>query len=305
MNRKERKIFIIALVLSVLLHVVGLIILNKQYLFGSTAIEKAATPEPLELVFEQPKTQPEKQIPQKFYELVENPNATGKNPQASDMLSSQSSLSQAPVIQPGQLRAVPGSDVEKNRQSQSQPQDRTQESEQKQDASESGLLAYRSSPAFNRSALTGQEQQKSQQAKPEDQMEEEQQVGETSQRPDGFNADLVGDFALSTYSWNWAPYMLAFKRKIYRVWFPPPAYSELGLIHGYTIVRFTITRAGDMRHFEVLRQVGHQSLEQSSVNAIHAMFPFLALPKEFPDDSLNITIKMIYPDLRQYNAANE
>jgi TonB family protein len=86
-----------------------------------------------------------------------------------------------------------------------------------------------------------------------------------------------------------------------RVWYAPPAYYELGLIYGHTILRFKISRAGDISDLEVLRQVGHASLEQSSVSAIQAVFPFLPLPNNFPDEYLEVTVKMIYPNLREYN----
>ena len=61
-----------------------------------------------------------------------------------------------------------------------------------------------------------------------------------------FSADQLGDdISLSTYAWEWAPYINAFKRKLYTVWFTPPAYYRLGLIHGQTIIRFTITKDGN------------------------------------------------------------
>ncbi|MEJ2637642.1 MAG: energy transducer TonB [Calditrichia bacterium] len=296
MNRKNHKIFYIALLVSVLLHVVGFILVNKEYLLGSTAVEQQKNPQPIELVFDQPPKQPEQQMPQKFYELVENPNASGTKPKDTDMLSTQSSLSQAPVIKPGELRAVPGEEVEKNEVEKAPA--KQEPDPQLQKAVENALLAYRTSKQFKKSDLADTQDQQTKEA---DKPKEEK--GETDQRPEGFNADLVGDFSLSTYAWEWAPYWLAFKHKLMRLWFPPPAYSELGLIHGYTIVRLKISRDGTLLDFAVLKHVGHPSLEESSVNAMQSMFPFRPLPDDFPDDSLEIMVKMIYPDLRNYNAA--
>jgi outer membrane biosynthesis protein TonB len=297
MNWKERKTIYIALIISVLLHFIGLILITNDNLFAFSKTESPEPPEPLELVFEQP-TQPEQQLPEKFYEIVENPNASGDVPTQTDRLSTQSSLSQSPVIMPGQIREVPGSETDqKNRASSSEP---TQEMQEKlQQALEKSILAYKENRTFSRSALTGEMEKQD-----ENEATEQQTArGETLNRPEGFDADLVGDFALSTYEWEWAPYWLAFKRKLNRVWYAPPAYYELGLIHGHTILRFTISRSGQISNLAVLRQVGHSSLEQSSVNAIEAVFPFLPLPDNFPDETLEVTVKMIYPNLREYSRA--
>lgn len=293
MNRKERKVVYLSIFLSLLLHFLFLIIFKYEYLLGSTP-EKPQSPEPLELVFEQPKPEPEQKMPQKFYELVENPNATGAKPKASDMLSTESSLSQAPVIQPGQIRAVPGADLPENNRQQAE-QKKTETEPEVSEAVKNALLAYRPSRSFSKSALTG----KSETEVPEKQ-KKKQNRGETSNRPSGFDADLVGDFALSTYAWSWAPYWLEFKRRLNRVWYAPPAYSELGLIYGYTILRFRVSRQGELQDLQVLQHVGHKSLMESSVSAIESTFPLKPLPQDFPDPFLEVTIKMIYPNLREY-----
>jgi outer membrane biosynthesis protein TonB len=296
MNWKERKTIYIALIVSVLLHLLGMILITNDDLFAFSRTEPTETPEPLELVFERP--QPEQQLPEKFYEIVENPNASGDVPTETDRLSTQSSISQAPVIIPGQIREVPGSETEENKRTATQqPSEETRE--KLKQALEKSILAYKENRTFSRSALTGE---MSTQEKREV-SEQASNRGETLNRPEGFDADLVGDFALSTYEWEWAPYWLAFKRKLNRVWYAPPAYYELGLIHGHTILRFKISRGGQISELAVLRQVGHSSLELSSVNAIEAVFPFLPLPKNFPDEFLEVTVKMIYPNLREYSRA--
>ncbi len=294
MNSKDRKIIYVSVLASILLHVVILILINLESLFGAAETVQPETPEPLELVFEQPQTEKKENLPEKFYELVENPNANTENPEASDMLSTKSSQSQAPVIQPGQLRAVPGEYTKENKQSEKREK-QTEPSSEVEKAVKDALLAYRENRSFNRKLLS-EEKEKSQ----ETEKDAEQQFGESKQRPEGFDADLVGDFALSTYEWEWAPYWLAFKRKLNRIWYAPPAYYRLGLIHGHTISRIKISRDGRLVDLEVLRHVGHESLQQSSVSALDGVFPFQPLPDHFPEDHLEITIKMIYPDLRQY-----
>lgn len=113
-----------------------------------------------------------------------------------------------------------------------------------------------------------------------------------------FSVEEVGSLSLSTYQWEWAPYINAMKNKLYRVWYAPSAYYELGLIHGYTVIMYTIDRSGNVTRLEVLKHKGHSSLEKASVDAIQALFPFLPLPDNFPEETLTITAKLYYPDLR-------
>ncbi|GAH06106.1 unnamed protein product, partial [marine sediment metagenome] len=113
-----------------------------------------------------------------------------------------------------------------------------------------------------------------------------------------FSADQMGDISLSTYAWEWAPYINALKRKLYSVWFTPAAYHRLGLIHGQTVIEFSISRDGKLLYHKVHDHEGHESLEKSSVNAITAVFPFKKLPDNFPEDNLTITARLIYPKLR-------
>ncbi len=317
MRRKENRILILSILLSLLIHGLLLILINYRALLGETT-PQAQEEQPLEFVFEepqppaaepQPQPQPQEQIPDKFYELVENPNANQQTPDQSSRLSTASSRSSAPVIQPGEISAVPGTETEKPAVSKPQPQEQQLAEEQqaeKQAAEreinevvENAIMAFRSSHVFDKSALS-KNKPRPQKTETKEQDQSDTPKGETSFAPKGFNADLVGDFALSTYEWEWAPYWLAFKRKLNRVWYAPPAYSQLGLIHGYTIVRFKVRRDGSMYDFQVLQHVGHRSLKESSISAIKSSFPFLPLPDSFPDEYLEVTIKMVYPDLRAY-----
>lgn len=298
MVNKDKKVLYITLSISVLLHLIGLLLISGFDLLAFSVKPVTERAEPLELVFEQPNppVKTPENIPEKFYELVENPNANKQQPQESDRLSTAASLSQAPTIVPGQLRAVPGSESEEKNATQS-VEESPAPTEKMQAALEKSVLAFKENRNFDRSALTG----KSETPKMDEASHSSETRGETSHRPKGFNADLVGDFALSTYEWEWAPYWLAFKRKLNRVWYAPPAYYELGLIYGHTILRFKISRDGNISDLEVLRQVGHSSLQISSVSAIQAVFPFLPLPTNFPDEYLEVTVKMIYPNLRELN----
>jgi outer membrane biosynthesis protein TonB len=301
-EKKERRIIYISVIVSLFLHIFTLIILNYRDLWSSSIAEQPQETEPLELIFEQPQQLPEPQIPDQFYELVENPNATGDRPEISGRLSTESSLAQAPQITPNELHAIPGEETEKENAAETSEKSPTDP--KVKEAIQDALLAYKENLSFDRSALTGKkEERRSEKENPAE--ESSKTIGETDEVPSGFNADLVGDFALNTYSWNWAPYWLAFKRKLMRVWYAPPAYYQLGLIHGHTIVRFKVRRDGNMYDFQVLRHVGHSSLEESSVIALQACFPFKPLPNDFPEEYLEVTIKMVYPNLRELMQAKQ
>ncbi len=114
-----------------------------------------------------------------------------------------------------------------------------------------------------------------------------------------FSADQLGDLTLSTYAWEWASYVNYFRSKLYEVWRTPPAYFSLGMIHGYTVIRLTIDRSGRMVRNEVLEHQGHSSLQVSSENAVKGVFPLKPLPLDFPDQTLTLTLTLVYPNLRE------
>jgi outer membrane biosynthesis protein TonB len=113
-----------------------------------------------------------------------------------------------------------------------------------------------------------------------------------------YSAIQAGEITLSTYRWEWAGYINRMKTKLYEVWRTPPAYYMLGMIYGNTMIRVTINREGNMLNSTVLEHKGHQSLQESSENAVENMFPLPRLPVNFPDDSLVITLNLIYPNLK-------
>ncbi len=102
------------------------------------------------------------------------------------------------------------------------------------------------------------------------------------------------DFRLSTWAWNWAPWMKAFSSELRRHWFAPYAYS-LGVIDGRTVVWLVVQRDGTVGQMEVRETVGHESLHRASVAAIRAAAPFAPLPPDFPDERLEITLTLHYP----------
>jgi outer membrane biosynthesis protein TonB len=106
------------------------------------------------------------------------------------------------------------------------------------------------------------------------------------------------DFALSTYDWNWAPYLKELKRKIESNIYPPPAFY-MDLARGRTFLRFKIMKDGTIREFEVIGFSGHESLKNTSVKAIESSLPFLPLPSDFPDEFLELRVGFYYNEFNR------
>jgi hypothetical protein len=110
------------------------------------------------------------------------------------------------------------------------------------------------------------------------------------------NAGITGDVSLSTTAWEWAPWIQRFGRRLMRAWYPPPAYF-MGLMKdgGWTVVELEITRTGEVTRMDVLERHGHPSLILSATNALGAISPMEPLPADFPDKTLILRVRMIYP----------
>ena len=113
------------------------------------------------------------------------------------------------------------------------------------------------------------------------------------------NASLTGDVSLSTMEWEWAPWVQRFSRKLMRAWFAPPAYY-LGVLKegGWTVVELEIARSGEVLRMDVLEEQGHESLIRSATGALRSISPMEALPADFPDRTLILRVRMVYPKIR-------
>lgn len=281
MDRRQ-KILIIAFILSLLLHI-GLFLAIKYFdWFAPKHKLKKEQPTEVEIVF--PENKPQPNMPR---EVVQNMNETEEIPDRADYLSDKNSRARNPEVtqqrssNPNSKGNVPLSNLSKA------PSRRSYTPTQKS--------------SFSKNALRGSS------TKTFTEQYQEEKSGQTSMESEGsnqmlnnkdFSVEEVGAMTLSTYRWAWAPYINRMKNKLYRVWYPPTAYYNLGLIHGYTVIRYTIDKQGKLVDFAVLDHNGHESLELSSTKAIEALFPFIPLPDDFPDETLTITAKLIYPNLR-------
>jgi outer membrane biosynthesis protein TonB len=286
---KERTVYIIAITISLLLHLLMLLYINRADIFAINLFEEdQPLNDELTIIFPENKPQTEEM------RIVENINFNERIPEDADLLSDKNSRAMNEQLladqrnQPMSDGNIPFSNLATPNQNLSQ-------------------LAQSKPKIFSREALTGEQNDPTLQQTMEeenDQMEladagTRDMTNQMWQQKE-FSADQLGNLTLSTYAWEWAPYITAFKRKLYTVWFAPAAYNQLGLIYGHTIIRFTISREGKLVGYEVLEHQGHESLQTSSENAIKSTFPFKPLPANFPEETLTITAKMIYPNLREW-----
>jgi len=113
--------------------------------------------------------------------------------------------------------------------------------------------------------------------------------------PDG-NVGPTGDVSLSTTDWDYSPWLQRFGRELMRNWMAPPAYT-MGLLKegGYAVIDMEITRAGKVLRVDLLAQKGHQTLILSAQSAVRSMNPTEPLPADFPEQTLILRLRMVYP----------
>lgn len=291
MSRRNRNI-LIAILISLLFHL-GLIfsIVFFDWLTVDTSLMAKNIPDDITVIF--PENKPQNQESAK--QIVENQNETEEIPENSNLLSERNSRARNPELG-NQFRAnSPMSEGNVNNPELSNPMQQQQ------------TMKPFNFKHFTSDALTGR-RVKPNDRYTEDERNENSEQAQLQQGSEGtnqrfeqkqFSVEEVGSLSLSTYAWEWAPYIQKLKIKHQRVWTAPPAYNQLGLIHGQTTIVFEIARDGNLISATVVDHQGHESLEVSSLASIKAIFPFYPLPADFPDEKLTITATLIYPDLRK------
>ena len=119
----------------------------------------------------------------------------------------------------------------------------------------------------------------------------------SSQRPNSFSddanwnqqqssAEALGGISLTTYQWDYAPYILYMKRRIRDHLYPPQAFVQLGAISGEVTLQFILRRDGTVRGLKIIGNKGHTAFIEPSLNSLKASDPFKPLPDSFPDPYL-------------------
>ncbi len=112
---------------------------------------------------------------------------------------------------------------------------------------------------------------------------------------DEAGALAFGEYAFSTHAWDYEPYWVHMRAKLYGAWNPPVAYTQYGIIQGgWSMVRVVVHRDGTIDNPQLLQTDGHESLHRSSLAAMTGAAPFRPLPADFPDDELVVTVRFVY-----------
>ena len=284
-ERRRQRILFLAIILSIVFHILLFWILQQENIFAIKSV-KAKNEPPQELTFTFPENKPP---PEKPREIVQNMNENEVIPKQSNLLSDRNSEARNPE-KSDKTGMAPKSTGNVNLNNLSTPMVRKR--------------AFTPARRFSSKALTGESNRKEVE---EERSESQKQTSSQSEASMGsnqmmnqknFSVEEVGALTLSTYKWKWAPYINALKNKLSYVWAAPAAYYQLGLIHGYTIIALEIDKSGNLLNMKTLKHAGHSSLKISSEEAIRALFKFKPLPDDFPDETLTITAKLIYPNLR-------
>jgi outer membrane biosynthesis protein TonB len=302
-----------ASLLSLLLHVICILLINRPSWLPAHEAEGEEPVEPLEFVLAsqpEPRTvveaPPEGEVP----ETVESDLLSDINSRASDPsgLPEESELphvegvAPVPGLEGGGEEGAPPPAVEGGEEAPgASPEKRGGEEAPETEASGEGWFPER-----------GGERPKpgdaeSPQSRPDETGEEEARPpgrGERlSSRFNSFSAPMrnpkatragLGEITLNTTAWDFAPYIYDLKQKIVQAWFPPYAFTALGLIYGHTKIRWRIYPDGRHERIRVVEQVGHESLENASLGAVRGAAPFEPLPPDFPEPYLEITFGFYY-----------
>jgi len=109
------------------------------------------------------------------------------------------------------------------------------------------------------------------------------------------NAALPGGISLNTTAWDYAPWLQSFSRELQSHW-EAPLGNQLGLISGWTLLRLEISPSGELTQWEVIDEEGLEAFRNASIDAVKATAPFRPLPDGFPEPTLILQLKMIYPE---------
>lgn len=274
--RNPKNIFRLALLISVLLHLLAFVFVGLVLPLSTIALQKTDAPKP--------------DRPPLVFTLAETPESARreKPPEQAEHVSDKNAVAQNPVAPPNLPLGKPFAEgLSANATAAPQPpanavkpEPSASENLSRHDAAtstEEGMSAARISSSFRREFLTG-----SQRRAPT-------QISEAGRENQQSRAPELGGFSLNTYEWDFAPYMLWLQRHVQRNIYPPPAFTHMGIISGRTMLRFRINRDGTLLGMELLGYDGHKTLMETSVRAVQLSAPFRELPKDFPEDYLEVT----------------
>ena len=108
------------------------------------------------------------------------------------------------------------------------------------------------------------------------------------------SANALGGVSLSTYAWDFAPYIFYMKKRIRDHLYPPQAFVQMGAISGEVTLQFVLRRDGTVRNLTLIGNNGHTAFIDPSLNSIKASDPFKPLPETFPEPYLELAWTFVY-----------
>ena len=311
-QRASRRTWLLAWGLTLALH--ALAMLGVQgFRPAAQASPRAAEPEPVQLVFvEPPPAAPEHQSPTFFSELP--PDRADEAPERADFLSNVTSRardqvpggsdalprmkgeSDAPMValDPTQSATPPPASPPVPR-SAPEPRPAGESNEPRDAKAQEAPKTFSATPLVLRDA-DGSSAQGSQRSASRPGGSDIHQP--EMHRPEG-NAALSGDVSLNTIEWEYAPWLQRFGRRLMSSWIAPTAYY-IGLLKdgGWTVIEMEVARSGEVLRIDVLEEQGHPSLIRAATAAVRATAPEEPLPANFPEPTLVLRIRMVYPKFR-------
>lgn len=274
--RRPKNIFRLALLISVLLHLLAFVFVGLVLPLSTIALQNAEASKqdrpPLVFTLAETPESARREEPPENAEHVSDKNAVAQNPDAPHNLPIDKPFAEGLSSNATAAPQPPVNAVE--------PEPSVSETPSREDAAtnmEEGMRTARLSSNFRREFLTG------------NQRSTPQRVPEAGRENQQSRAPEIGGFSLNTYEWDFAPYMLWLQKHVQRNIYPPPAFTHMGIISGRTMLRFRINRDGTLLGMELLGYDGHKSLMETSVRAVQLSAPFRELPKDFPEEYLEVT----------------
>ncbi|MCA9729297.1 MAG: hypothetical protein KC729_16535 [Candidatus Eisenbacteria bacterium] len=111
------------------------------------------------------------------------------------------------------------------------------------------------------------------------------------------NADFFRGISLNTKQWDFAPWLMDFRRQFVEKWVAPLGY-QLGWIYGRNTLELEIAPSGELLRCDVIAETGHPALSSASAFTAKAAAPYEPLPSDFPEPTLILRLTLDYPELR-------
>lgn len=104
-----------------------------------------------------------------------------------------------------------------------------------------------------------------------------------------------GSFTLSSYEWEYAPYMYEWIEKIKNNWVEPISYLAGKGRGGRVIVKVTVSKSGKKVGVNLIYSNVNDEMTSEAIKAVNKAFDLPALPDSFKENTLEATFNMIYP----------